>query len=95
MGIGRFDSLLLLSFGGPERPDDVMPFLRNVTKGRGVPDERLAVVAEQYALFGGKSPINDLNRELLRSLQAELAVRGHDVETFWGCLLYTSPSPRA
>ena len=84
MGIGRFDSLLLLSFGGPERPDDVMPFLRNVTKGRGVPDERLAVVAEQYALFGGKSPINDLNRELLRSLQAELAVRGHDVEAFWG-----------
>ena len=50
MGIGRFDSLLLLSFGGPERPDDVMPFLRNVTEGRGVPDERLAVVAEQYAL---------------------------------------------
>ena len=84
MGIGRFDSLLLLSFGGPERPDDVMPFLRNVTKGRGVPDERLTVVAEQYALFGGKSPINDLNRELLRSLQGELAARGHDIPAFWG-----------
>ncbi len=84
MGIGRFDSLLLLSFGGPERPDDVMPFLRNVTKGRGVPDERLAVVAEQYALFGGKSPINDLNRELLASLEAELVARGHDVPAFWG-----------
>ena len=84
MGIGRFDSLLLLSFGGPERPDEVMPFLRNVTKGRGVPDERLTVVAEQYALFGGKSPINDLNRELLRSLQGELAARGHDIPAFWG-----------
>ena len=84
MGIGRFDSLLLLSFGGPEGPDEVMPFLRNVTKGRGVPDERLAVVAEQYALFGGKSPINDLNRDLLRSLEEELAERGHDVPAFWG-----------
>ena len=50
MGIGRFDSLLLLSFGGPERPEDVMPFLRNVTKGRGVPDERLAVVAKKAVL---------------------------------------------
>ena len=51
MGMGRFDSLLLLSFGGPENSDDVMPFLRNVTAGRGVPDERLAVVAEQYELL--------------------------------------------
>ena len=47
MGVGRFDSLLLLSFGGPEGPDDVLPFLRPVTSGRGVPDERLALVAEQ------------------------------------------------
>ena len=84
MGIGRVDSLLLLSFGGPEGPDDVMPFLRNVTKGRGVPDERLAVVAEQYALFGGKSPINDLNRDLLDSIGHELAARGYDLPTFWG-----------
>ena len=52
MGVGRFDSLLLLSFGGPEGPDEVLPFLRNVTNGRGVPDDRLAVVAEQYARFG-------------------------------------------
>ena len=84
MGVGRFDSLLLLSFGGPESSDDVMPFLRNVTAGRGVPDERLAVVAEQYELFGGKSPINDLNQELLRALDEELGSRGHEIATFWG-----------
>ena len=84
MGVGRFDSLLLLSFGGPEGPEDVLPFLRNVTSGRGVPDHRLAVVAEQYALFGGKSPINDLNRQLLASIEQELAVRGHNLPAFWG-----------
>ena len=84
MGIGRFDSLLLLSFGGPENSDDVMPFLRNVTAGRGVPDERLAVVAEQYELFGGKSPINELNQQLLYALNEELANRGHEMATFWG-----------
>ena len=84
MGVGRFDSLLLLSFGGPEGPDDVLPFLRQVTSGRGVPDERLALVAEQYAQFGGKSPINDLNRQLLEAVQQELAVRGHDLPAFWG-----------
>tara|TARA_Y100001970_G_scaffold179517_1_gene218443 strand:- start:3599 stop:4615 length:1017 start_codon:yes stop_codon:yes gene_type:complete len=84
MGVGRFDSLLLLSFGGPESSDDVMPFLRNVTAGRGVPDERLTVVAEQYELFGGKSPINDLNQELLHALNEELASRGHEIATFWG-----------
>ena len=84
MGMGRFDSLLLLSFGGPENSDDVMPFLRNVTAGRGVPDERLAVVAEQYELFGGKSPINELNQQLLCALDEELASRGHEMATFWG-----------
>ncbi len=84
MGVGRFDSLLLLSFGGPEEPDDVLPFLRQVTRGREVPDERLAVVADQYALFGGTSPINDLNRQLLAALEHELTVRGHDLPTFWG-----------
>ena len=84
MGIGRFDSLLLLSFGGPENSDDVMPFLRNVTAGRGVPDERLAVVAEQYELFGGKSPINELNQQLLCALNEELASRGYEMATFWG-----------
>ena len=84
MGVGRFDSLLLLSFGGPEGPDEVLPFLRNVTSGRGVPDDRLAVVAEQYARFGGKSPINDLNRQLLAAVEQELAARGHDLPAYWG-----------
>ena len=84
MSMGRFDSLLLLSFGGPENSDDVVPFLRNVTAGRGVPDERLAVVAEQYELFGGKSPINELNQQLLSALDEELVSRGHEMATFWG-----------
>ncbi|MGI4896829.1 MAG: ferrochelatase, partial [Janthinobacterium lividum] len=67
-----YDALLLLSFGGPEGPDDVMPFLENVTHGRGIPRERLAAVAEHYLQFGGKSPINDQNRELLAALRTEL-----------------------
>ena len=84
MALGNFDSLLLLSFGGPEASEEVMPFLRNVTRGRGVPDERLAVVAEQYELFGGKSPINELNLELLSALKEELVSRGHDLPAYWG-----------
>jgi protoporphyrin/coproporphyrin ferrochelatase len=63
------DALLLLSFGGPEGPDDVMPFLRNVTRGRGIPDERLAEVAEHYYHFGGVSPINEQNRALIAALE--------------------------
>jgi ferrochelatase len=79
-----FDAILLLSFGGPEQPDDVMPFLRNVTRGRNVPDERLAVVAQQYELFGGKSPINDHCRELIAALQPELAANNIDLPVYWG-----------
>ncbi|MEZ5228078.1 MAG: ferrochelatase [Acidimicrobiales bacterium] len=79
-----FDALLILSFGGPEGPDDVMPFLRNVTRGRNVPDERLAVVAEQYALFGGVSPINDHNRALIAALEAEFETHGVDLPIYWG-----------
>lgn len=79
-----FDAILVLSFGGPEGPDDVLPFLRNVTRGRNVPDERLAVVAEQYALFGGVSPINDQCRELIAALEAELAATGIDLPVYWG-----------
>ena len=71
-----FDALLVLSFGGPEAPDDVMPFLENVTRGRGIPRERLASVAEHYLHFGGISPINGINRELIEQLrlQTELPV---------------------
>jgi len=61
-----------------------MPFLRNVTRGRGVPDERLAVVAEQYALFGGRSPLNDQCRELLAALRAELDAHGVGLPLYWG-----------
>lgn len=61
-----------------------MPFLRNVTRGRGVPDERLAVVAEQYALFGGRSPLNDQCRDLLAALRAELDAHGIDLPLYWG-----------
>jgi protoporphyrin/coproporphyrin ferrochelatase len=67
-----YDAFVLLSFGGPEHPDDVMPFLRNVTRGRGVPDERLAEVAEHYYHFGGVSPINQQNRDLLAAIDVGL-----------------------
>ena len=67
-----YDAFLLLSFGGPEHPDHVMPFLRNVTRGRGVPDERLAEVAEHYYHFGGVSPINQQCRDLLAALDLPL-----------------------
>jgi ferrochelatase len=67
-----YDAFLLLSFGGPEGPDDVMPFLRNVTRGRGIPEERLAEVAEHYHHFGGVSPINQQCRDLLAALDLPL-----------------------
>ena len=66
----QFDALLLLSFGGPEAPEHVMPFLENVTRGRGIPRERLASVAEHYLHFGGVSPINGINRALIEQLRA-------------------------
>ena len=67
-----FDALLLLSFGGPEGPEQVRPFLENVTRGRGIPPERLDAVAEHYLHFGGVSPINGINRALIAQLQAEM-----------------------
>jgi ferrochelatase len=79
-----YDAIVVVSFGGPEGPDDVMPFLRNVTRGRDVPDERLAVVAEQYMTTGGRSPINDQNRALVTALRDELSANGHDLPVYWG-----------
>lgn len=79
-----FDALLLLSFGGPEQPDDVVPFLENVTRGRGIPRERLAQVGEHYFLFGGRSPINDQNRELLAALRASFDEAGIELPVYWG-----------
>jgi protoporphyrin/coproporphyrin ferrochelatase len=80
----RFDALLLLSFGGPEGHDDVMPFLRNVTRGRGVPAERLRAVAEHYHRLGGVSPINAQNRALIAALQSEFAAHGIELPVYWG-----------
>ncbi len=79
-----YDAILVVSFGGPEGPDDVIPFLENVTRGRGVPRERLEEVAEQYRLFGGKSPINDQCRALVAALETELAAAGIDLPVYWG-----------
>ncbi|MDD9206678.1 ferrochelatase, partial [Georgenia sp. 10Sc9-8] len=84
MSLAPYDAVLLLSFGGPEAPEDVVPFLRNVTAGRGIPDERLAEVGEHYYHFGGRSPINDQNRALLDALRAELDGRGLPTPVAWG-----------
>jgi ferrochelatase len=79
-----YDAILLSSFGGPEGQDDVIPFLRNVTRGRGIPDERLEEVAHHYRHYGGVSPINEQNRALKAALEAELASRGIDLPVYWG-----------
>lgn len=78
------DALLVLSFGGPNGPEDVMPFLRNVTKGRNVPDARLSVVAEQYAKFGGRSPINDQNLDLIAAVEAKLRSSEIELPVYFG-----------
>lgn len=79
-----YDAVLLVGFGGPEGQDDVLPYLRNVTRGRGIPDERLEEVAVHYRAHGGVSPINDQNRELRAALETELARRGLDLPVLWG-----------
>ncbi|WP_330261634.1 ferrochelatase [Streptomyces sp. NBC_00539] len=79
-----YDALLLLSFGGPEGPEDVVPFLENVTRGRGIPRERLKEVGQHYFRFGGVSPINGQNRELLDALRKEFAEHGPDLPVYWG-----------
>src|ERR1700694_1752093 len=80
----EFDAVLLLSFGGPEGPEQVRPFLENVTRGRGVPPERLDEVAEHYLHFGGVSPINGINRALIDALHAELIAGGRDLPVYFG-----------
>ena len=74
-----YDALLVVSFGGPEKPDDVMPFLENVLRGKNVPRERMLEVAEHYYHFGGRSPINDHNRELIARLREQVGV-----PVYWG-----------
>lgn len=79
-----YDAVLLVSFGGPEKHEDVMPFLENVTRGRGVPRERLLAVAEHYYHFDGRSPINDHARELIAALRESLASEGPALPVYWG-----------
>jgi ferrochelatase len=79
-----YDAVLLVSFGGPDGPDDVIPFLENVLRGRNVPRERMLEVAEHYQHFGGKSPINDQNLALLAALREELERRGPTLPVYWG-----------
>ena len=81
---GLYDAVLLVSFGGPDGPDDVMPFLENVLRGRNVPRERMLEVAEHYHHFGGRSPINGQNLALLEALRKELADRGPALPVYWG-----------
>lgn len=79
-----YDALLLLSFGGPEGPDDVVPFLENVTRGRGIPRERLVEVGAHYYRFGGISPINGQCRALIAALESDFAEQGLSLPIYWG-----------
>ncbi len=79
-----YDALLIVSFGGPDAPEDVLPFLENVLRGRNVPRERMLEVAEHYYEFGGRSPINDQNRALIAALETELATHGPHLPIYWG-----------
>jgi ferrochelatase len=78
------DALLVLSFGGPEREEDVIPFLENVTRGRGIPRERLRDVGEHYYALGGRSPLNDLNREMVEGVRSALHRRGSGIPVYFG-----------
>lgn len=82
--MSSYDAVLLLSYGGPERPDDVIPFLENVVRGKNVPRQRILEVAEHYARFDGVSPINAENRALLTALLGELNAHGPALSVYWG-----------
>lgn len=84
MSAYAYDAVLLVSFGGPEGPDDVMPFLRNVVRGRNVPEQRLQQVAKQYEVTGGVSPINAETRKLMEAVTEELSRLGHRPALYWG-----------
>jgi len=79
-----YDAILWVSFGGPEKADDIIPFLQNVLRGRNVPRDRMLAVAEHYHHFGGRSPINQQNRALIRALEEELATQGPRLPVYWG-----------
>ena len=80
----KYDAILVVSFGGPESPEEVVPFLENVLRGRNVPKERMLAVAEHYYHFGGKSPINQQMRQLIAGLETELAEKGPKLPVYWG-----------
>ena len=80
----RYDAVVVVSFGGPEAPGDVEPFLDNVLRGRTIDAERRRAVAGHYHQFGGRSPINDHNRALVAALRAELQAPGPDLPVYWG-----------
>ncbi len=80
----KYDAVLLVSFGGPEGPDDVMPFLENVLRGKNVPRERMLEVAEHYNAFGGVSPINEQNRQLIAALKEDFQANNVDLPIYWG-----------
>jgi ferrochelatase len=80
----QYDAILFVSFGGPDKADEVMPFLENVLRGRNVPKERMLEVAEHYHHFGGKSPINEQNTALINALRQELSTLGPQIPVYWG-----------
>jgi ferrochelatase len=82
--MNSYDAILIVSFGGPEGMEDVMPFLSNVLRGRNVPESRMREVAHHYELFGGVSPINEQNRRLIGALERELEENGPRLPVYWG-----------
>ncbi len=82
--MNSFDALLVVSFGGPEKKEDVLPFLENVLRGRGVPRERMLEVAEHYYHFDGRSPINDQNKALIAALEQEFSAHSEKMPVYWG-----------
>ena len=79
-----YDAVLVVCFGGPEKPDDVVPFLENVTRGKNIPRERLEEVGEHYFQLGGRSPLNDLNREFRAAVEQDLRKHGLELPVYWG-----------
>src|SRR5580700_834515 len=80
----NYDAILVVSFGGPESKEDVIPFLENVLRGKNVPREHLLAVADHYYHFDGKSPINQQTRELIAAIKDELAQHGPKLPVYWG-----------
>ena len=79
-----YEALLIVSFGGPEGMDDVLPFMENVLRGRNVPRERMIEVSHHYELFGGVSPLNAQNRALIAALEANFKANGLNLPIYWG-----------